>query len=425
MGRRPLPTVTNLDGDIAMRDHLTISVDSNIENSYNGNMDIWKNLRKIIHVDMDAFFASVEQRDDPALLVKPVVVGGKPNSRGVVSAASYEARKYGIHSAMPLAEAYRRCPQAIFLPVNMRKYQEVSSQIRQVFMTYTPLVEPLSLDEAFLDVTGSTSLFGPVDKIAFTIKHRIKQELNLTASVGVAGNKFLAKLASDLQKPNGFVIVQPDMVQEFLDPLSVERIWGVGKKTAEQLHKINVKTVGDLRCLELGYLKQLFGVSGSQLYQMSRGIDDRPVESDRMVKSVGRETTFAMDLTDRDILETELLKLSVDVGRRLRKKSIKGKTITLKVRYDDFRTVSRSHTLSQATDLDDVIYKEACNLLSEISLKQPLRLIGITLNNLTDKPEHQLSLFSEQQKDNETLTKVIDLVKEKYGEKSITRARLL
>ncbi|MDD2234535.1 MAG: DNA polymerase IV [Desulfitobacteriaceae bacterium] len=388
-------------------------------------MDIWKNLRKIIHVDMDAFFASVEQRDDPALLSKPVVVGGKPNSRGVVSAASYEARKYGIHSAMPLAEAYRRCPHAIFLPVNMRKYQAVSSQIRQIFMTYTPLVEPLSLDEAFLDVTGSTSLFGPADKIAFTIKQCIKQELNLTASVGVAGNKFLAKLASDLEKPNGFVIVQPDRVQEFLDPLPVERIWGVGKKTAERLHKINVKTVRDLRFLELGYLEQLFGVLGSQLFQMAQGIDDRPVENDRMIKSVGRETTFATDLTDRDVLETELLKLAVDVGRRLRKKSIKGKTITLKVRYDDFRTVSRSHTLAQTTDLDNVIYKEACNLLSAVSPQQPLRLIGLTLNNLTDKSERQLSLFSEQQKDNEALAKVIDLVKEKYGEKSITRARLL
>jgi DNA polymerase-4 len=203
-----------------------------------------------------------------------------------------------------------------FLPVNMRKYQAVSSQIRQIFMVYTPLVEPLSLDEAFLDVTGSTSLFGPVDKIAFTIKQRIKQELNLTASVGVAGNKFLAKLASDLKKPNGFVIVQPDRVQEFLDPLPVERIWGVGKKTAERLHKINVKTVRDLRFLELGYLEQLFGVLGSRLFQMAQGIDDRPVESDRMIKSVGRETTFATDLTDRDVLETELLKLAVDVGRR-------------------------------------------------------------------------------------------------------------
>lgn len=395
------------------------------ENSYNGNMDIWKNLRKIIHVDMDAFYASVEQRDDPSLLGKPVVVGGRPNSRGVVSAASYEARKFGIRSAMTLAEASRRCPQAIFLPVSAHKYREVSLQIRQIFITYTPIVEPLSLDEAFLDVTGSTSLFGSADTIAFAIKQRIQQELNLTASVGVACNKFLAKLASDLRKPDGFVVVQPDRVQEFLDPLSVERLWGVGKKAAEQLHKLNVKTVRDLRYLELGYLTQLFGVLGSQLYQLAQGIDDRPVESDRMVKSIGRETTFATDIADRDVLEAALLEFAVDVGRSLRKAAFKGKTITLKVRYDDFRTVSRSNTLSQATNLDDVIYKEACNLLREVSLKQPLRLIGLTLHNLTDKLERQLSLFSEPQKDNETLTKVIDLLKEKYGEKSITRARLL
>jgi DNA polymerase-4 len=388
-------------------------------------MDVWMNLRKIIHVDMDAFYASVEQRDDPTLLTKPVVVGGKPNSRGVVCAASYEARKFGIHSAMPIAEAFRRCPHAVFLPVNIPKYHEVSLQIRQIFLTYTPIVEPLSLDEAFLDVSGSTSLFGPANKIGLTIKQRIQQELNLTASVGVASNKFLAKLASDLQKPDGFVVVQPNRVQEFLDPLSVERIWGVGKKTAEQLHKLNIKTIRDLRCLEPGYLTQIFGVSGSQLYQLAQGIDDRPVESDRVAKSIGRETTFVTDIVDRDVLETELLKLAVDVGRRLRKEAFKGKTITLKIRYDDFRTVSRSHTLSQATDLDDVIYKEACNLFREVSLKQPLRLIGLTLHNLTDKLERQLSLFSEPQKDNETLTKVIDVLKEKYGEKSITRARLL
>lgn len=395
------------------------------ENCYNDNMKDLSNLRKIIHVDMDAFYASVEQRDDPSLLAKPVVVGGKPNSRGVVCAASYEARKFGIHSAMPMAEAFRRCPQAIFLPVNALKYQEVSLQIRRIFVTYTPIVEPLSLDEAFLDVSGSTSLFGPADTIALTIKKRIQQELNLTASVGVASNKFLAKLASDLKKPDGFVVVQPDSVQEFLDPLSVERLWGVGKKTAEQLHKINVKTVKDLRYLEMSYLTQLFGVMGSQLYQLAQGIDDRPVECDRMVKSIGRETTFATDISDQDVLEAVLLELAVDVGWSLRKKGFRGKTITMKVRYDDFRTMSHSYTLSLATDLDDVIYKEACNLLKKVSLKQPLRLIGLTLHNLTDKVEGQLSLFAEPQKDKETLTKVIDLLKEKYGEKSITRARLL
>ncbi len=376
-------------------------------------------------MDMDAFFASVEQRDDPSLLGKPVVVGGNPNSRGVVSAASYEARKFGIHSALPMAEVYRRCPHAVFLPVNIQKYREVSKQIRQIFLTYTPMVEPLSLDEAFLDVTGSTSLFGPANDIALMIKQRIQQELNLTASVGLACNKFLAKLASDLRKPDGFVVVHPDRIQEFLDPLSVERIWGVGKKTAEQLHTLNIRTVRDLRNLEQGYLTQVLGVIGSQLYLLARGIDDRPVVCDRVIKSIGRETTFATDIADRDLLETVLLKLSVDVGRSARKESLKGKTITLKVRYHDFRAVSRSHTLTRAINLDEVIYQEVCHLLAEVALKQPLRLIGVTLSNLTDKEESQLSLFTEQRQDSENLTKVLDLVKEKYGETSITRARLL
>ena len=388
-------------------------------------MDVWADYRKILHVDMDAFFASVEQRDNPCLLGKPVVVGGRLESRGVVSAASYEARKFGIHSAMPITEASRRCPKAVFLPVNLEKYREVSLQIRQIFLTYTPMVEPLSLDEAFLDVTGSTSLFGPADKIALTIKQRIQQELNLTASVGLACNKFLAKLASDLKKPDGFVVVQPDRIQEFLDPLSVKRIWGVGAKTAEQLHKHNVKTVKDLRHLELRYLTQLFGALGSQLYQLAQGIDDRLVESDRVVKSIGRETTFATDIADREELETTLLKLAVAVGRSLRKERLRGKTVTLKVRLGDFRTLSRSRTLPRATDFDDVIFQEARSLLRELSLKQPLRLIGVTLNNLTNQLENQLSMFEEPQLERENLTKVLDLVKEKYGEKSITRARLL
>jgi len=388
-------------------------------------MDVWANYRKIIHLDMDAFYASVEQRDDPSLMGKPVVVGGSPNSRGVVSTASYEARKYGIRSAMPIAEAARRCPSAIFLPVNARKYREVSRQINSIFLTYTPMVEPLSLDEAFLDVTGSTSLFGPAQDIALTIKQRIQQELNLTASAGLACNKFLAKLASDLKKPDGFVVVQPNRIQELLDPLPVERIWGVGTKTAEKLHSHKVKTVRDLRKLELKFLTTLFGSLGSQLYQLARGIDDRPVESDRVVKSIGRETTFETDILDHDLLETTLLKLAVDVGRSTRKESLKGKTVTLKVRYSDFRTLTRSRTLSRATDLDDVIYREACSMLGELSHKQPLRLIGVTLSNLTDQVQNQLSLFEEPELERENLTKVLDLVKEKYGEKSITRARLL
>ncbi len=373
---------------------------------------------------MDAFYAAVEQRDNPVLLGKPVIVGGKPNSRGVVSAASYEARKFGIHSAMPMTEAFRRCPQAVFLPVNMQKYQEASDRIHEIFLSYTPLVEPLSLDEAFLDVTRSTALFGFAQDIAVLIKQRIRQELGLTASVGLAPNKFLAKIASDLQKPNGFVVVPPDKVQEFLDPLEVERVWGVGIKTAEQLHELRVRTVKDLRSLDESALSKRFGVMGKRLYELARGIDNRSVETERMTKSVGRETTFLSDIADVDVLEKELLELAVDVGRRMRKHSLKAKTITLKARYPDFRTLSRSSTLPQATDLDDRIYHEACTLLRGISMNQPLRLIGITLNNLTDQTE-QLTLFDEPQNDMGNLTKVIDQVNSKYGKNSITRARLL
>lgn len=381
--------------------------------------------RQIIHIDMDAFYASVEQRDDPSLQGRPVIVGGKPDSRGVVSTASYEARKAGIHSAMSLAEAYRRCPEAVFLKVDGKKYREVSVQIREVFLTYTPLVEPISLDEAFLDVTGSIRLFGPTVEIARTIKERIKNEIGLTASVGVAHNKFLAKLASDLNKPDGFVVVEADHVQEFLDPLSIERIWGIGNKMAERLHGLNIHTIHELRQIEKEYLIRLFGTWGNQVYSLGRGIDDRPVESEKETKSLGRETTFEIDIADREVLKTILLELACDIGQSLRKHELMGKTVTLKLRYSDFHTISRSHTLSQATNLEDVIYQEACHLLEEVSLKQAIRLIGITLHHLIRDDEVQLSLFDEPQRDREKLVKVIDSINEKYGINSITRARLL
>lgn len=383
------------------------------------------NKRRIIHVDMDAFYASVEQRDDPSLRGKPVIVGGRPESRGVVSTASYEARKSGVHSAMPLAEARRRCPEAVFLPVNFRKYREVSLQIREIFLTYTPIMEPLSLDEAFLDVSGSTSLFGSSEDIASTIKARIHQELDLTASVGVAYNKFLAKLASDLKKPNGFVVVPSNSVQEFLDPLPVERVWGVGKKTAEHLYSLNVRTVRDLRQLDINVLSKRFGALGTQLFELARGIDERPVESEREAKSVGRETTFAVDIADRDVLETILLELACDIGQTLRTQKLKGRTITLKARYDDFQTLSRSHTLPEGTNLDDIIFRIASELLRSVTLKRPLRLLGISVHSLAAEELGQLSLFAETSNERKKLVEVTDAIKAKYGEHIITRARLL
>lgn len=375
---------------------------------------------------MDAFYASVEQRDRIELRGKPVVVGGSnPQSRGVVSTASYEAREFGIHSAMPLAEAFRRCPEAVFLPVDGAKYRAVSREIRKIFCDYTPLVEPLSLDEAFLDVTGSTGLFGPAVKIARLIKNRIQEELNLTASVGVAGNKFLAKLASDLQKPDGFVVIEPGRVQPVLDPLPVQRLWGVGTRSAEQLYALNIRTVRDLRSMPLQQLVRLFGTQGQQLYQLARGVDERAVEPVREVKSVGRESTFAEDISDREELGRILLELSLEVGRSLRKDALKGRTVTLKLRFNDFRTISRSTTLVNATNLDENIYGAARGLLDEVSLLRPVRLIGVSLHNLTDRTAEQLSLFAAADESKERLAKAVDAVKDKFGDKSITRARLL
>jgi DNA polymerase-4 len=373
---------------------------------------------------MDAFYASVEQLKNPQLKGKPVIVGGSPQSRGVVSACSYEARQYGIHSAMPLAEARRRCPHAVFLPVDFASYKRFSRQMHDIFYDYTPIIEPIALDEAFLDVTGSLSLKGPAAVIGRQIKDRIKTELGLIASIGIAHNKFLAKLASDLSKPDGFMIVPTDRVQEFLDPLDVSRIWGVGEKAAHKLYSLNIKQVRDLRRLTEANLVNIFGSFGHQLYNLARGIDQRPVEPDRDAKSIGRETTFAYDIVDPAALEQHLLKLSTDVGRSLRKKSLKGKTITVKVKFSDFRTITRSVTIDVPTNLDDMIYNEGCRLLRNVPVK-PTRLIGVSVHNLTAGDEAQLSLFQERRTGDDRLAKAVDAVKDKYGEKILTRARLL
>lgn len=381
-------------------------------------------IRSIIHCDMDAFFASVEQLRRPELKGKAVIVGGSPRSRGVVSTCSYEARKYGIHSAMSAAEAYRRCPDAVFLPPDFAKYKEVSSQMHRIFSDYTPVIEPLSLDEAFLDVTGSTRLFGPAAAIGQKIKERIRDELGLTVSVGVAHNKFLAKLVSDLSKPDGFFVVDPDRVQELLDPLDVRRIWGIGEKTARRLYSLNIKTIKELRSLDETSLAGLFGSFGHQLYRLARGIDNRPVESSREVKSVGRETTFAVDVKNRDDLERTLLELSCDVGRSLRKEGLKGRTVTLKIKYNDFKTITRSKTMEIPTNLDKVIFSEACRLLENLMVK-PVRLAGVSVHNFVSKEEGQMVLFEEPLSAEEKLSTVMDLIKDKFGDNSITRARLL
>ncbi|MBA2133860.1 DNA polymerase IV [Capillibacterium thermochitinicola] len=383
--------------------------------------------RRIIHLDMDAFYAAIEQLDNPAYRGKPVIVGGLPHERGVVSTCSYEARKYGIRSAMPLREAARRCPHGIFVPGRMQRYREVSAAIMKLLREYTPLVEPLSCDEAFLDVTGSEPLFGPAETIARQIVDRIAAELQLSASVGVAPNKFLAKLASDLKKPRGFVVIEEEDVLSFLAPLPINRIWGVGPKTTTQLQKMGLKTIGDLQELSLTYLRENLGDLGINLYRLARGIDDRPVETDMDIKSIGHETTFQEDTADREFLEETLWYLSEKVARRLRRKGLVGKVITIKLRDHDFQTITRQTTLYQATDFEEVIYQTARQLAEANAWSgKPLRLIGVSVSGLQTRENSQAPLFTESaDTDLRALHQTLDRIRERFGENAITRARFL
>ncbi len=314
--------------------------------------------RQIIHVDMDAFYASVEQFDNPDLIGKAVIVGGDPKQRGVVSAASYEAREFGVHSAMPMSRAIRICPNAIILPVRMKRYVELSQQIHAIFEKFTPQIEPISLDEAFLDVAGSLQLFGSAEKIGLDIKHQIKEQLGLVASVGIATNKFLAKLASDLDKPDGFVIIAEKNKQQILDPLPVSNIWGVGKVTEKALKSKGINTIGQLRKAPIETLQSIFGDQTPHMLRLAQGIDNREVESSREAKSISSEQTFATDITDKNILLNVLLNQVEDVAQRLRTNDLEAMTITLKLRYDDFRTVTRSNTFDLPTNITKTIWQK-------------------------------------------------------------------
>jgi len=384
--------------------------------------------RRIIHVDMDAFYAAVEQRDNPELLGQPVIIGGKPQSRGVVSTASYEARKYGIRSAMPLIEAYRLCPQGIFIPPDHRKYSRVSDSLMQIFQHYTPLVEPISLDEAFLDVTGCQRLFGDSLQIAREIKVQIKSQLDLTASFGIASNKFLAKIASDLDKPAGLVVINKENIAEIIWPLAVQKLWGIGSKSAAKLVELNIKTIGQLARSNPDLLAKTLGSWGLEVYYLANGFDERPVIPERDAHSIGHETTFCQDVGDEEYLTRVLLELAQDVGWRLRRAELRGRTISIKIRYPDFKTITRSHTLSSEFNQDDVIYQEAVKLL--IANKTPqksIRLIGITVSGLIQEEQvrQQFSLFTEKEDKSKDLYQTLDKINIKFGRKTITRARLL
>jgi DNA polymerase IV len=381
----------------------------------------------IIHVDMDAFYASVEQRDHPELRGKPVIVGGV-KGRGVVSAASYEARKFGVQSAMPISTARRLCPQGIFVPVRMQHYAAIGHQIRTIFLSFTPLVEPLSLDEAFLDVHGCERLFGPVKDIASQIKNRIRAETGLIASVGVAPNKYLAKLASDVGKPDGFVALQPDQVIAFLAPLPISRIWGVGAKGEKRLHDLGIRTIGQIASLPEKELSDRFGEMGRHIWQLAHGKDDRTVVADREAKSVSTETTFAHDIADRSILRVWLLDLVDHLASRLRHENIWARTIDVKIRSSDFRTVTRSMTLPEATHLTNVIWKASAELFERSLTRDllPVRLLGVGATRLTREAIVQGNLFEEDPHPRQAvLDQTIDTIRSQFGAASIKRGSLL
>ncbi len=380
--------------------------------------------RTIIHVDMDAFYASVEQRDRPLLQGKPVIVGADPRGRGVVAAASYEVRRFGVHSAMPISRAVRLCPQAVFLPVDMEKYARVSKEIMAILAEYSPLVEPLSLGEAFLDVTGTERLFGLPLGLAQTIKRRIREAVGLTASAGVAPNKFLAKLASDLEKPDGLVEVRPGEEASFLQPLAVERLWGVGRVTAGELRRMGIKTTGQLAQVPVSLLERRFGKIGSHLHELAWGRDDRPVEPFAPPKSMGAEETFAQDHRDLDYLQLTLRAQAERVARELRAEGYVGRTVTLKLRFKDFRTLTRSLT-GEPTQDGLEIFQRVRSLLARVLLVQPVRLIGVSVSGLTPAESPQLQLFGEPAVRRARLARAIDALARRFGERAVIPASTL
>ena len=380
-------------------------------------------MRKILHVDMDAFYASVEERENPDLKGQPVIVGGS-SGRGVVAAANYAARKFGVRSAMPVVTARRLCPDLVHLPVRMGLYAHVSHQIRDIFARYTPQIEPLSLDEAFLDVTASLKLFASAQEIAHAIKQDIRQELDLVASVGVAPNKFIAKIASDINKPDGFVVVDDAGVQAFLDPLPVSRLWGAGKVTVSLFERMGIKTISQLRRQSQAWLQSHFGQWGEHLWQLANGIDDRPVISESQARSISHETTFDEDLVNKQVLSGWLLHLTEQVASRLRGRELIGKTIVLKVRHHDFKTVTRSHSFPVATDNTDQLLQVVKKLFNDYwNGKTPIRLLGMGVSGITSRNENmqQGDLFASPS--TFKIDRLADTINTRFGAGTLHRGR--
>ena len=391
-------------------------------------MDNQSRSKHIIHLDMDAFYPAVEVLDNPQLKGKPVIVGGS-RRRGVVSSASYEARKYGVHSAQPMATAMRLCPNGIVMPVRMSRYKEVSEQVLEIFYFFTPLVEPLSIDEAFLDVTGSTRLFGSPIEIAKKIKQMVAEKTGLTISAGVAPSKFVAKIASDIEKPDGLTVVPADKVRTFLDPLPIQKMWGVGKVTQKALSRLGIHTFKDLSQVSVEVMEKNFGKHGIHMRQLSKGIDERDVVTLQDVKSIGHENTYSEDILDVESAKRELLSLATRVARRMRRKGLEGKTITLKVKYYDFVQITRSVTLQTCTNDSADIYANICRLVEKTAVgKRPVRLLGISLSKLSDIGSgRQLSLFNHHaaKEKRKKLNKALDSMFEKFGDKGIRPGSLI
>jgi nucleotidyltransferase/DNA polymerase involved in DNA repair len=389
--------------------------------------------RHILHVDMDAFYASVEQLDHPEHQSKPVVVGADPREgkgRGVVAACSYEARAFGIHSALPIGKAWRMCPQAVFLRPRFRRYAEISAQVFTILRRYTDLVEPLSIDEAFLDVTGSVRLFGSAETIGREIKGAIRSELGLVASVGVAPNKFVAKVASDLGKPDGFVVVKPGEAGRFLAPLPISRLWGVGPKTAAQLGRFGLRTIGDIARWPREELKTALGASLDELWLLAQGRDERPVVAGGAPKSIGAEVTFREDTDDPGRVQRALLSLADRVGTRLRRKELVARGLTLKFRDERFVTTTRSLMLPRPTDLGDDIHRAALELLDRIPWRgRKVRLVGVAANHLSSAgsaPGLQLDLFEAKTDGRRRrLADTVDDIRGRFGDHAIDRAVLI
>jgi len=380
---------------------------------------------RIMHIDLDAFFVSVEQVLNPELKGKPVVVGGKPDRRGVVAAASYEARTFGLHSGMPLITASRLCPQAVFIVGNFRRYRDVSKKFMTILADFSPYLEPLGLDEAYLDVTGFESIHGSINKMAAAIKKQIKDELGICASIGIAACKIVAKVASDVSKPDGLVEVPAGEEGSFLAPLPVAQLPGIGKKTQQVLAKLGVGTIGQLAALPSDVLESHFGTYGVVIHEHANGIDNRKVEHPGEAMSISRETTFGTDTGDRQLLLATLRYLSEKVGGALRRQGKRARCVNIKLRYADFTTITRQQTLDRSSDSDQTVFDAGRKLMNKelSSGKQAVRLIGIGVSSLVR--EKQLGMLDTSDMRLEKLNKAIDRIREKYGFTAIQTGRTL